>query len=111
MVVWPIAGGGLEPGSSAGSRSLNSPQRRSSGRFLRERSRRAVADHLRLHARVRHLRRQQSTGDIHGDVLGSIAELPEAHVRFEEQELFPPLESGISENEVTDLATAGRRDV
>lgn len=71
----------------------------------------AVADHLRLHASVRGLRRQMSTGEVSGELLGSIAELLGAHVRFEEQELFPSIESGLSESELTDLATVGRRDV
>lgn len=72
---------------------------------------RAVADHLRLHAQVRVLRRQLSGGDVSGDLLGAIAALLESHVRFEEQELFPLIESGISESELTDLGTVGRRDV
>lgn len=72
---------------------------------------RAVADHLRLHSHVRVLRRQLSGGDVSGELLTSIAELLEAHVRFEEQELFPLIESNISEGDLTDLATAGRRDV
>lgn len=72
---------------------------------------RALADHLRLHAQVRVLRRQLSDGDIVPGLLGEIAALLEAHVRFEEQELFPLIEAGISESELMDLATAGRRDI
>ena len=72
---------------------------------------RALSDHLRLHAQVIALRRQLSTGDIHRGSLGSIAELLQAHVRFEEQELFPLIEELLSEDELMDLASTGRRDV
>jgi hypothetical protein len=72
---------------------------------------RAVADHLRLHAQVRDLRKQLSDGDVASGLLGEIAALLEAHVRFEEQELFPLIEAGIPEDELMDLAIYGRRDV
>ena len=72
---------------------------------------RAVEDHLRLHAMVRTLRRQLSTGELDRSDLSEIAELLEVHVRFEEQDLFPMIEDGLSESELLDLATAGRRDV
>lgn len=72
---------------------------------------RAVADHLRFHAMVRTLRRQLTTGELDRSDLGAIAELLETHVRFEEQDLFPMIEDGLSESELIDLATTGRRDV
>lgn len=72
---------------------------------------RAVADHLRLHAQVGDLRRQLSDGDVAARLLGEIAVLLEAHVRFEEQELFPLIERLLPEDQLHDLATAGRRDV
>jgi hemerythrin-like domain-containing protein len=72
---------------------------------------RAVTEHLRLHAHVNRLRRQLSRGDIEIGVLRSIAELLASHVRFEEQELFPLIEGLIPEDDLLDLATAGRRDV
>jgi hypothetical protein len=72
---------------------------------------RAVADHLRLHAQVRVLRRQLSDGDVTPALLQEIAVLLETHVRFEEQELFPLIESRIPEDELMDLATTGRRDI
>ena len=72
---------------------------------------RAVADHLRIHAQVRNLRRQLSDGDVEGGLLGEIAALLETHVRFEEQELFPLIERMVPEDELQDLATTGRRDV
>jgi hemerythrin-like domain-containing protein len=72
---------------------------------------RAVGDHLRLHALVRTVKRQLSDGDIDGDVLGQIAKLLTDHVRFEEQDVFPVIERLISDEDLSDLATAGRRDV
>ncbi len=72
---------------------------------------RAVADHLRLHAQVRDLRRQLSDGDLAPGLLAEIAALLETHVRFEEQELFPLIERLLPEDQLHDLATAGRRDV
>ena len=72
---------------------------------------RAVADHLRVHAKVQTLRRQLSTGDIAPPLIVAIADLLESHVRFEEQELFPLIEQDLSEEELHDLATTGRRDV
>ena len=72
---------------------------------------RAVREHLRLHGQVRTLRRQLSSGDIDVRLLGSIADLLTSHVRFEEQELFPLIESLIPEDDLIELATAGRRDV
>lgn len=71
----------------------------------------AVADHLRLHGYVRELRRQLLTGDVSGELLRSTGELLEVHVRFEEQELFPLIESGIPEADLTELGTTGRRDI
>jgi len=72
---------------------------------------RAVSDHLRLHAYVIALRRQLSQGHVERQLLDAIGELLQAHVRFEEQELFPLIEELIPERELMDLAIAGRRDV
>jgi hemerythrin-like domain-containing protein len=72
---------------------------------------RAVTEHLRLHAHVRTLRRQLSGGEVASEVLITIGEMLESHVRFEEKELFPLIERGISESELSDLASAGRRDI
>jgi hypothetical protein len=52
-----------------------------------------------------------SGGEIDPTGLAFLADLLEAHVRFEEQDLFPMIEDGLSESELLDLATAGRRDV
>lgn len=72
---------------------------------------RAVSDHLRLHALVRTVKRQLSSGDADGEVLRQISKMLTEHVRFEEQELFPLVERLIPDDELTDLATVGRRDV
>lgn len=72
---------------------------------------RAVSDHLRLHALVRTVKRQLSSGDADGEVLEQISEMLTNHVRFEEQELFPVIERLIPEEDLLDLASVGRRDV
>lgn len=72
---------------------------------------RAVGDHLRLHAMVRRVKRGLSEGEVDSDLLAEISSLLTAHVRFEEQELFPLVEELVPEDDLMDLATSGRRDV
>lgn len=72
---------------------------------------RAVSEHLRLHAMVRTMKRQLSDGEADPDLLGKISDLMTEHVRFEEKELFPLVERLVSDVELNDLATVGRRDV
>jgi hemerythrin superfamily protein len=72
---------------------------------------RAVADHLRLHALVRTVKRQLTDGEADQETLGQISRILTEHVRFEEKELFPLIERLIPEDQLQDLATAGRRDV
>jgi hemerythrin-like domain-containing protein len=72
---------------------------------------RAMADHLRLHGYVRRLRRDLRSGHVEGELLVEIADLLEAHVRLEENELFPLIEEKVSEEDLMDLAESGRRDV
>ena len=72
---------------------------------------RAVSEHLRLHAMVRTVKRQLSSGEADPELLNKISDLLTAHVRFEEKELFPLVERLVPEDELHDLATAGRRDV
>lgn len=72
---------------------------------------RAVADHLRLHALVRGIRRQSASGEADQQRLNEISRLLTEHVRFEEKELFPLIERLIPEAELQDLATTGRREV
>lgn len=71
----------------------------------------AVADHLRLHALARDLTRQLSAGEVGPASLSAVAELLQAHVRLEEQQLFPLVEAKLSEDLLAELATSGRRDV
>lgn len=72
---------------------------------------RAVSDHLRLHSMVRRVKRQLTDGEVDPQLLSQIADLLTEHVRFEEQELFPLVEERVPEEELVDLASAGRRDV
>lgn len=72
---------------------------------------RAVSDHLRLHALVRSVKRQLTTGETDSDTLVKISELLTEHVRFEEKELFPLVEELVAHEDLEDLATSGRRDV
>jgi hemerythrin-like domain-containing protein len=72
---------------------------------------RAVTEHLRLHALVRTVKRQLTSGEADSNTLGKIADLLTEHVRFEEKELFPMVERLVSDNELTELASVGRRDV
>ena len=72
---------------------------------------RAVSDHLRLHALVRIVKRQLSDGEADQQILDRISQLLTEHIRFEEQELFPLVEQLVPEDQLGDLATAGRRDV
>lgn len=72
---------------------------------------RAVSDHLRMHALVRAVKRQLSEGEADPATLVAISDLLNEHVRFEEQELFPLVEELVPEDDLRDLAVAGRRDV
>lgn len=72
---------------------------------------RAVSDHLRIHALVRTVKRQLTDGVADEETLGEISRILTEHVRFEEKELFPLVERLIPEEQLRDLATAGRRDV
>jgi hemerythrin-like domain-containing protein len=72
---------------------------------------RAVSDHLRLHALVRTVKRQLTDGQSDPELLKQISDLLTEHVRFEEQQLFPLIEKLVPEEQLQDLAIAGRRDV
>ena len=72
---------------------------------------RAVADHLRLHALVRAVKRQLASGEADQEKVSEISRLLTEHVRFEEKELFPLIERLLPEDQLQDLATTGRRDV
>ena len=72
---------------------------------------RALAEHLRVHARVRLLKRDLVDGKAGPTQLTELSKLLTAHVRFEERDVFPLVERLLSEDELTDLASSGRRDV
>jgi len=72
---------------------------------------RALAEHLRVHAQVRLLKRDLVEGKAEPTQLTELSKLLTAHVRFEERDVFPLVERLLSEDELTDLATSGRRDV
>ena len=72
---------------------------------------RALTEHLRVHARVRRLKRDLVDGVVEPTQLTELSKLLTAHVRFEERDLLPLVEQLLSEDELKDLATSGRRDV
>jgi hypothetical protein len=72
---------------------------------------RALTEHLRVHARVRRLKRDLADGEVEPNQLVELSKLLTAHVRFEERDLLPLVEDLLSEEELRELATSGRRDV
>ena len=72
---------------------------------------RALTEHLRVHARVRRMKRDLVAGVVEPTQLTELSKLLTAHVRFEERDLLPLVEQLLSEDELKDLATTGRRDV
>lgn len=72
---------------------------------------RAVSDHLRVHALARGVKRGLTAGEVDAQDTTKISNLLTDHVRFEEQQLFPLVEEILSEEDLQDLATSGRRDV
>jgi hemerythrin-like domain-containing protein len=71
----------------------------------------AFIEHLRVHARVRRLKRDLAVGVVEATQLTELSKLLTAHVRFEERDLLPLVEWLLTEEELRDLATSGRRDV
>ena len=53
---------------------------------------RVLSEHVVMHALVRELDEQAEAGDPSGETMLRLAELLKAHVRFEEDELFPAIE-------------------
>ena len=72
---------------------------------------RALTEHLRVHARVRRLKRDLVAGVVEPAQLIELSKLLTAHIRFEERDLLPLVEQLLTEEELRDLATSGRRDV
>ncbi|HZK51147.1 MAG TPA: hemerythrin domain-containing protein [Actinomycetota bacterium] len=71
----------------------------------------AVAEHLRVHALARSLRRQLVDGEAEPETLSALSTLLTTHVRWEERDLLPLVERLLSQAELKELATVGRRDV
>lgn len=71
----------------------------------------ALAEHLRVHARVRRLKRDLVDGKAEPTQMTELSTLLSAHVRFEERDVLPLVEQLLSDDELRDLATSGRRDV
>jgi hemerythrin-like domain-containing protein len=70
----------------------------------------ALAEHLRVHARVRRLKGDLVDGKAEPIQMTELSTLLIAHVRFEERDVLPLVEQLLSEDELRDLATFGRRD-
>lgn len=58
----------------------------------REGIERILVEHVQLHALVGDLRRQVADADVSPDTMRELADLLRAHIRFEEDELFPAIE-------------------
>lgn len=71
----------------------------------------AVAEHLRIHGLARVLRRGLVDGEADPETMKALSKLLTTHVRSEEKNVFPLVERLLTSEELTDLATAGRRDV
>ncbi|MEX2587110.1 MAG: hemerythrin domain-containing protein [Actinomycetota bacterium] len=71
---------------------------------------RAVMEHLQIHGLVADLKQQLAGGDVEPVLLQEIADTLRAHVRFEENELFPLMERVVSSEDLDERATH-RRDV
>ena len=71
----------------------------------------AVAEHLQMHALARALRRQLAGGEADPETLEALSKLLTAHVRWEERDLLPLVERLLSQEQLEELATVGRRDV
>ena len=71
----------------------------------------AVAEHLQIHGLARVLRRGLVDGEADPETMRALSKLLTTHVRSEEKNVFPLVERFLTSEELTDLATAGRRDV
>ena len=79
---------------------------------LRERSpsagiERVLKEHVLLHALVRELEGQAAADDLAAETMLALAQLLHAHVRFEEDELFPLIEE-LAADELGDVSLAQR---
>lgn len=71
----------------------------------------AVFEHLRIHGLATSLRRGLLHGEADPETMRTISKLLTAHVRSEEKDLFPLVERLLTPDELSELATMGRREV
>lgn len=68
----------------------------------------ALIEHVRIHALVAQLHDEADSGDVAASLLAELGKALEAHVRLEENQLFPLLEKGIPEERLRALRFAPR---
>jgi len=68
---------------------------------------RVLSEHVVMHALVRELEEQTKAGGPAGQTMLTLAELLKAHVRFEEDELFPAIEELVPDR-LSDVSLAKR---
>lgn len=71
---------------------------------------RAVMEHLQIHDLVAGLKLQHAKGDVQSQLLTELSDTLRAHVRFEEDQLFPLIEQLVPSEALEERATR-RRDV
>jgi hemerythrin-like domain-containing protein len=68
---------------------------------------RVLKEHVTMHALVRELEERAKAGDAEGETMLALAQLLQAHVRFEEDELFPAIEK-LATDKLSGVALAPR---
>jgi hemerythrin-like domain-containing protein len=68
---------------------------------------RILLEHVQIHASVKDLQRQAADGDVDPQTMRSLGDLLKAHIRFEENELFPVIEAMVPD-ELRGLTLAER---
>ena len=69
---------------------------------------RALLEHQRIHALVQRLREGVATGSADRATMRELGELLHAHIRLEERELFPLIETTVSEQALAEIAIEPR---
>ncbi len=69
---------------------------------------RAVTEHIQIHALVAQLAIEVGEGRVRGSTALGLAEALEAHIRFEEREIFPLLEEVVSDAQLRRMALTPR---
>jgi hemerythrin-like domain-containing protein len=68
---------------------------------------RILLEHVQIHALVKDLGRQAAAGDVEPQTMRSVGDLLKAHIRFEENDLFPAIEAMVPD-ELRSLTLAAR---